>query len=50
MVPLAQSGVQLFSQTSPLPTALDSVQLVQTIFSTPMPLSAQAKEIDVGST
>ncbi len=50
MVPLAQFGVQVFSQTLPFPLALEGVQLVHTTSWTPMPLSAQATEIDVGST
>ena len=49
MVPLAQFGVQVFSQTLPFPLALEGVQLVHTTSWTPMPLSAQATVIEVGS-
>jgi len=43
MGPLAQSGLQVFSQTVPFPLALEGVQLVHTTCWTPMPLSAQPR-------
>jgi hypothetical protein len=50
MVPVAQVGMQLFPQTLPFPLALEGVQLVHTTSWTPVPLSAQATVIEVGST
>ena len=49
-MPVAQSGVHEFSQTLPTPVAPEDVQLVQVAFWTPMPLSAHATVMDVGST
>ena len=50
MVPVAQFGTQLFSHTWPVPAAAVLVQLVQARFWTPMPLSAHAITMPVGST
>lgn len=47
-MPVAQLGLQRFSQNVPCPVALEAVQLLQLIFSTPMPPSAQACTMEAG--
>ncbi|MDA8320442.1 MAG: hypothetical protein M0030_11630 [Actinomycetota bacterium] len=45
---MAQLGLQRFSQKVPRPVALEAVQLLQIILSTPMPPSAQAWTMEAG--
>ena len=47
-MPVAQLGLQRFSQRVPRPVALEAVQLLQIILSTPMPPSAQAWTMEAG--